>query len=91
MNINAALVSIGSLYYNELVKEMNTSHVRNAGNQSQLSYFPRLPLPVKGSVRPQAGFLQAQDLPERERLVKQSKTGCFTSVFQYFDNLILPH
>jgi hypothetical protein len=81
MNINVELVSINSLYYNELVKEMNTSHVRNAGNQSRLSNFPLLPLPVMEKFRPQVRLLQAQDLPERERRVKQSKTGCFTSIF----------
>jgi hypothetical protein len=81
MNINVLFVAIDFLYYNSSVKEMNIYAAKNAGNQSRSNNFRPSHLPVVVSMgQPQAGFLQVV-LREREQVVKQSKTGCFTRIF----------
>jgi len=81
MNINVLFVTIAFLYYSGLVKEMNISAAKNAGNRSRSNNFrpSHLPVIVKGG-QPQTGFLQVV-LREQEQSVKQSKTGCFTRIF----------
>jgi hypothetical protein len=81
MNINAPFVAIDFLYYNGSVKEMNICAVKNVGNQSRSNNFRPSHLPVEANlVQPQAVLLQVV-LCEREQVVKQSKTGCFTRIF----------